>query len=105
MIPRRRWWRRLGWLGRNAGSDGTNGGPSGSPCEAICLSSCVLQGVDPETAECLTQCQATIPMFDDNCGAQADAYLGCLEGVNCNTDASDCQAQAIAWATCLAGVL
>ena len=95
MIPRRRWWRRLGWLGwlgRNAGSDGTNGRPSGSPCEAICLSSCVLQGVDPETAECLTQCQATIPMFDDNCGAQADAYLGCLEGVNCNTDASDCQA-------------
>lgn len=88
----------------NTGSGGTNGGPSSSTCEAICSSSCVLEGVDPEGQQCLTNCQVGIPQFDDNCGSQADAYLSCIEAVNCDSEATDCQSQAIAWGTCIAGV-
>ncbi len=89
--------------GGSAGSGGSNGGPSSSTCEAICSSSCVLQGVDPEGQQCLTNCRVGIPQFDDECGSQADAYLTCIEGVNCDPEATDCQSQAIAWGTCIAG--
>ena len=100
--------------GGSAGADGSAGsggsaappgGPSNSTCEAICSSSCDLQGVDPEVGDCLTQCEMFAPQFDDNCGSQADAFLGCIESVECNPDAGECQSEAIAWGTCLAGVL
>ena len=89
--------------GGSAGSGGSNGGPSSSTCEAICSSSCVFDGVDPEGQQCLTNCQVGFAQFDDDCGPQADAYLGCIEAVNCDPEATQCQSEAVAWGTCLAG--
>jgi hypothetical protein len=85
-----------------SGTGGSNGGPSSSTCEAICSSTCALQGVDPDANQCLTQCEVGIPQFDDDCGSQADAYLSCIEGVNCDPEANECQSEAIAWGTCIA---
>ncbi|MGD8317895.1 MAG: hypothetical protein PVH21_09955 [Myxococcales bacterium] len=83
----------------------SNGGSSSSTCEAICSSNCALQGVDPELGrdECISNCQSSLPQFDDNCGTQADAYLACIEGQSCDPEATQCQSQAIAWGTCIAG--
>ncbi len=91
-----------GGSGGSSGSGGSNGTPSNSTCEAICSSSCVFGGVDPDTQQCLTQCQVGFAQFDDDCGPQADAYLSCIEAVNCDPEANQCQNEAIAWGTCLA---
>ena len=89
--------------GGTAGSGGSNGGPSSSTCEAICSSSCVYEGVDPEGQQCVTNCQVGFSQFDDDCGPQMDTYLACLETVNCDPGPNDCTSEALAWGTCFAG--
>ncbi len=86
-----------------SGSGGSNGGPSNSTCEAICSSSCVLSGVDPDLGfdQCVAGCA---PAFDDSCGAEADTFLACMEANNCDPDSTQCQNEAIAWGACLSGV-
>jgi hypothetical protein len=92
-----------GGTGGSVGSGGSNGGPSSSTCEAICSSSCEFEGVDPDGQQCLTNCQIGFAQFDDECGPQMDAFLACIESVNCNPEATECQSEAIAWGLCLAG--
>ena len=93
-----------GGSGGSTGSGGMNGGPSSSTCEAICSSSCAFSGVDPDGQQCLTNCQVGFAQFDDDCGPQADAYMECIEAVNCDPEANQCQSQALTWGTCLAGL-
>jgi hypothetical protein len=53
--------------------------------------------------QCLTTCQVGLANFnDDGCGPQADALLACIEGFDCDPEASQCQSEALAWGTCLA---
>jgi hypothetical protein len=93
-----------GGTGGSVGSGGNNGGPSSSTCEAICTSSCVFNGVDPDGQQCLTNCEVGLAQFDDECGPQADAFLDCIESVNCDPEATECQSEAIGWGTCIAGI-
>jgi hypothetical protein len=58
--------------------------------------------VDPGDTNCLAQCQGS--PLDDDCGSQAQDFLDCIEGVDCDPEASECQSEAIAWGTCIAGV-
>lgn len=90
--------------GGSAGSGGSNGGPSSSTCEAICSSSCVFDGVDPDGQQCLTNCEVGFSQFDDDCGPQMDTFLDCIEAVNFDPEASQCQSEALAWGTCFAGL-
>jgi hypothetical protein len=89
-----------------SGTGGSNGGPSNSTCEAICASDCVLGDVasDPSFDECVAGCTQGFPDFNDDCGSQADAFLSCMESNNCDREATECQNEAIAWGSCLAGV-
>ena len=90
------------------GSAGANGGGSSvSSCEAICSSTCAFEGVDPGDLDyetCVSQCEIGVPQFDDNCGPELDAYLGCLEANDCDQDTLNCNSQGLAWATCFSGV-
>jgi|GEM_PF-6344704 len=90
----------------SGGSGGSNAGPSNSSCEAICASPCVLGGVDPSTGmrECVSGCQAGAPQFDDDCGSEADAFLGCVEAEACDENAQNCNSQRLDWSNCLNGL-
>jgi hypothetical protein len=52
---------------------------------------------------CVSQCEEVVPNFDDDCGAQADAMMNCIEGTGCEPSETDCIAEATAWTTCIAG--
>ena len=100
-----------GGSGGSAGTDGSagtnGGGPSGSSCEAICSSTCAFEGVDPGDLDyetCVSQCETGLPQFDDNCGPELDAFLGCLEANGCDEDTGNCTSQGNAWGLCFAGV-
>lgn len=87
----------------DTGSGGSDGA-SKSSCEAICGSTCAFEGVDPtnmEFAECVSLCNESLPQFNDNCGSQGDALLGCLEANGCDENTENCNSQAIAWGLCI----
>ena len=93
--------------GGTGGNGGNGNGPSATTCEAICGSTCAFEGVDPSDMDydqCVSDCNQGLPQFNDDCGSQADAYLGCLEGHNCDAESTQCQSEAIDWGRCLAGV-
>jgi len=88
--------------GGAAGSGGSNGTPSNT-CEALCLSTCAYEGIDPDQGydACLGQCVSAFPDFgNDQCGPQFDAYLSCVEARNCNLQAAECQSALFAWGNC-----
>jgi hypothetical protein len=95
-----------GSTGGTGGTGGSGGGPSTSTCEAICSSTCALGGVDPgaDFNACVSECVSAVPQYDDECGSEADAYLGCIEANDCDPEVAECQNEAIAWGACLAGI-
>lgn len=93
-----------GTAGNGGGTGGTGGGTGSatSSCEAICGASCLFGGISPggDYDLCLSTCLSEAPEFDDDCGPQMDAYLGCLEANDCSPTAVNCLGQAQAWAEC-----
>jgi len=89
------------------GDEGGSNGPDGaskSSCEAICGSTCEFEGVDPaelDFDQCVSVCNESLPQFNDNCGSQGDALLGCIEANGCDENTDNCNSQAIAWGSCI----
>jgi len=90
--------------GDGTGATGGGGSNPSSTCEALCGGSCLVQGVDPgdDFDACVSACGS---FFDDQCGSEAQAFVNCLESVDCDENAaqSQCQNQTIAWTQCLGG--
>jgi hypothetical protein len=89
--------------GGGTGATGGGSNPS-STCEAFCGGSCLVESIDPgdDFDACVSACG---PFFDDQCGSEAQAFVNCLESVDCDENAaqSQCQNQTIAWTQCLGG--
>jgi hypothetical protein len=48
----------------------------------------------------MTDCLESIPMFDDECGPEAEVYLGCCEDNACICEHPSCVDEADAWNAC-----
>jgi hypothetical protein len=89
----------MGGSGRMGGGGGSLG-PATSSCEAFCAGSCVFGGLDPEEdgyAACMSDCLEFMPAFADDCGPEAEAYIGCCADHECNCGNQACFPAANAW--------
>jgi hypothetical protein len=91
----------------SGGSSGTGGSggiaPASSTCEAFCAATCEYGPLNPVAdgyAGCLSNCLQFLPSYDDNCGPEAEAYIGCCEDNGCNCANASCFGVGNAWSAC-----